>query len=90
MLGLGETTEEIIETMADLRAVGCDLLTMGQYLQPSAKHLQVIRYLPPDEFDQLGRIAKSLGFADVASGPFVRSSYHADEMASLNLGGVGL
>ena len=81
MLGLGETTEEVIETMADLRAIGCDLLTMGQYLQPSARHLPVDRYLPPAEFDELGRIARSLGFADVASGPFVRSSYHADEMA---------
>ena len=81
MLGLGETTEEILETLADLRSVGCDLLTMGQYLQPSAKHLSVERYLPPAEFDELGRLAKTLGFLDVASGPFVRSSYHADEMA---------
>ena len=82
MLGLGETTEEIFETLADLRAVGCDLLTMGQYLQPSAKHLAVERYLPPDEFDMLGNFAKKLGFREVASGPFVRSSYHADEMAA--------
>ena len=81
MLGLGETTDEVIETLADLRAIGCDLLTMGQYLQPSAKHLPVERYLPPSEFDELGRIAKLLGFLEVASGPFVRSSYHADEMA---------
>lgn len=81
MLGLGETTEEVIETLADLRAVGCDLVTIGQYLQPSPRHLPVERYLPPAEFDELGRIARSLGFLDVASGPFVRSSYHADEMA---------
>jgi lipoic acid synthetase len=81
MLGLGETTEEIIETMADLRSVGCDLVTLGQYLQPSPRHLPVIRYLPPDEFDILGRMARALGFTQVASGPFVRSSYHADEMA---------
>jgi lipoyl synthase len=81
MLGLGETTEETIETLADLRAVGCDLVTLGQYLQPSPRHLPVIRYLPPEEFDELGRLARSLGFAQVASGPFVRSSYHADEMA---------
>jgi lipoic acid synthetase len=81
MLGLGETTEEVIETLADLRAVGCDLLTLGQYLQPSPRHLPVDRYLPPDEFDELGRLARRLGFVDVASGPFVRSSYHADEMA---------
>jgi lipoic acid synthetase len=85
MLGLGETTEEIIETLADLRSAGCDLLTLGQYLQPSPRHLPVERYLPPAEFDELGRLARSLGFADVASGPFVRSSYHADEMARLEL-----
>jgi lipoic acid synthetase len=82
MLGLGETTEEIVETLADLRAIGCDLVTLGQYLQPSPRHLPVVRYLPPDEFDELGRIARVLGFAQVASGPFVRSSYHADEMAA--------
>lgn len=81
MLGLGETTEEVIETLADLRSVGCDLITLGQYLQPSPRHLPVERYLPPAEFDELGRIARALGFLDVASGPFVRSSYHADEMA---------
>jgi lipoyl synthase len=82
MLGLGETTEELFETLADLRSIGCDFLTLGQYLQPSPKHLPVIRYVPPDEFDELGRLALKLGFADVASGPFVRSSYHADRMAS--------
>ena len=82
MLGLGETIEELFETLADLRSIGCDFLTLGQYLQPSPKHLPVVRYVPPDEFDELGRLALKLGFADVASGPFVRSSYHADEMAS--------
>jgi lipoic acid synthetase len=82
MLGLGETTEETIETMADLRSVGCDFLTLGQYLQPSLRHLPVVRYLPPAEFDELGGIARKLGFVEVASGPFVRSSYHADEMAA--------
>jgi lipoic acid synthetase len=81
MLGLGETTEEVLETLADLRSIGCDFLTLGQYLQPSPRHLPVVRYLPPDEFEELGRIARSLGFVEVASGPFVRSSYHADEMA---------
>jgi lipoic acid synthetase len=81
MLGLGETTEEVVETLADLRSVGCDLVTLGQYLQPSSRHLPVVRYLPPEEFDELGRLARTIGFADVASGPFVRSSYHADEMA---------
>lgn len=81
MLGLGETTEEVVETMADLRDIGCDLLTLGQYLRPSPRHLPVDRYLPPEEFDELGRIAQGLGFLDVASGPFVRSSYHADRLA---------
>jgi lipoic acid synthetase len=81
MLGLGETTTEVIETLADLRSIGCDFVTLGQYLQPSDRHLPVVRYLPPHEFEELGRLARALGFADVASGPFVRSSYHADEMA---------
>lgn len=81
MLGLGETTEEILETLADLRQANCDLITMGQYLQPSPRHLPVINYLTPEEFDRLGELARRLGFFDVASGPFVRSSYHADEMA---------
>jgi len=81
MLGLGETTEELIETLADLRSIGCDLLTLGQYLQPSGRHLPVVRYVTPDEFVELGRLAQGMGFIDVASGPFVRSSYHADEMA---------
>jgi lipoic acid synthetase len=86
MLGLGETTEELFDTLADLRSIGCDLLTLGQYLQPSSRHLPVVRYLTPAEFDELGRVARGLGFLDVASGPFVRSSYHADEMARINLG----
>ena len=81
MLGLGESTEEILETLADLRVAGCDLVTLGQYLQPSQRHLSVVRYLPPEEFDHLGKLARTMGFVDVASGPFVRSSYHADEMA---------
>jgi lipoic acid synthetase len=86
LLGLGETTEELIETLADLRSIGCDLLTMGQYLRPSGRHLPVVRYVPPAEFDELGRLAKGMGFIDVASGPFVRSSYHAEEMARLDPG----
>ncbi len=85
MLGLGETTDEIFETLGDLRAIGCDLLTLGQYLQPSSRHLTVERYLPPAEFDMLGEFARKLGFLEVASGPFVRSSYHADEMARTSL-----
>lgn len=79
MLGLGETTDEILDAFADLRSVGVDLLTVGQYLQPSSKHLPVERYLPPEEFTELGRLAGKMGFAHVASAPFVRSSYHADE-----------
>jgi lipoic acid synthetase len=85
MLGLGETTEELLETLADLRSIGCDFLTLGQYLQPSPRHIPVTRYLPPEEFVELGRMARSLGFVGVASGPFVRSSYHADEMARMSL-----
>jgi len=82
MLGLGETHEELFEVLADLRAVGCDLLTLGQYLQPTPDHLPVERYLPPEEFDEIGERARQLGFSMVASGPFVRSSYHAGEMAA--------
>jgi lipoic acid synthetase len=81
MLGLGETRDELLDTLADLRGVGCDLLTLGQYLQPSPEHMPVVRYVPPEEFDELGRAARQMGFAQVASGPFVRSSYHAREMA---------
>jgi lipoyl synthase len=81
MLGLGETREELLDTLGDLRAVGCDMLTLGQYLTPTLKHVPVARYLPPDEFAELGRLARTLGFRHVASGPFVRSSYHAGEMA---------
>ncbi|HEY2894569.1 MAG TPA: lipoyl synthase [Pirellulales bacterium] len=81
MLGLGETEEELFDTLADLREVGCDFLTLGQYLRPSSDHLPVVRYLPPEEFDRLGRAARQMGFIKVASGPFVRSSYHAREMA---------
>jgi lipoic acid synthetase len=81
MLGLGETREELFDTLADLLDAGCDFLTLGQYLRPTPHHLPVVRYLPPEEFDELGEAARKLGFAQVASGPFVRSSYHAREMA---------
>lgn len=81
MLGLGETIEEVEQVMADLRAHGCDMLTLGQYLQPSAEHLPVVRYVSPDEFTALGDTAKRLGFSAVASAPLVRSSYHADQQA---------
>jgi lipoic acid synthetase len=80
MLGLGETREELLDVLADLRAVHCDMLTLGQYLTPTLKHVPVARYLPPEEFDELAALARSLGFLEVASGPFVRSSYHAGEM----------
>jgi lipoyl synthase len=79
MLGLGETEAEIIEAMTDLRAVGCDRLTLGQYMRPSLEHLPVFKYWHPDEFEHLGQIAKSMGFNHVRSGPLVRSSYHAGE-----------
>lgn len=82
MLGLGETLDELLEVCADLRQVGCEMLTLGQYLQPTMQHLPVERYLPPDEFDEIGRLVRGLGFTMVASGPFVRSSYHAGEMAA--------
>ena len=81
MLGLGETTEEVLEVCADLRAVGCDMITLGQDLAPSPQHLPGERFVPPDEFDEIGDLVRSLGFTMVASGPFVRSSYHAGEMA---------
>src|SRR5262249_7060938 len=79
MLGLGETEEEVINAMADLRGVGCDLLTLGQYLQPTLKHLPVVDFVCPEKFDEYGARARSLGFRHVASGPMTRSSYHADD-----------
>jgi lipoyl synthase len=82
MLGLGETAEELLDVLADLRSVGCDMLTLGQYLAPTLKHVPVARFVPPAEFDALAVLARSLGFRHVASGPFVRSSYHAGEMVS--------
>ena len=83
MLGLGETHQELLDVLCNLREAGCDLLTLGQYLQPGPRYLPVVRYLPPDEFDELGALARQLGFRKVASGPFVRSSYHARDMANL-------
>jgi len=77
ILGLGETTEELIATLRDLRAVGVELLTLGQYLRPSAAHLPVAKYYRPEEFDDLAAIGRGLGFAHVEAGPLVRSSYHA-------------
>ena len=80
MLGLGETTDELLDTLADLFEAGCRRLTLGQYLRPSPAQLPVVRYLPPEEFEYLGQLARRIGFERVASGPFVRSSYHAREM----------
>jgi lipoic acid synthetase len=80
MLGVGETREELLDTLADLHDAGVRLLTLGQYLQPSLKQMSVVRYVPVEEFDELGRMARQMGFTQVASGPFVRSSYHAREM----------
>lgn len=82
MLGLGETDDEVIEVLKDLRAHNVDMLTLGQYLQPSRHHLPVQRFVTPEKFEELKVIAQELGFSQVASGPMVRSSYHADLQAS--------
>lgn len=85
MLGLGETIEEIEQVMADLRAHNVDMITLGQYLAPSKHHIGVARYVTPEEFKRLGELAKQMGFTRVASGPLVRSSYHADKQAAGDL-----
>jgi lipoic acid synthetase len=79
MLGLGETEEELFVALDDLRGVGCDILTLGQYLQPTLKHLPVKEFVTPEKFERYGERARQMGFVHVASGPMVRSSYHADE-----------
>ena len=79
IVGMGEAASEVVETMRDLRAVDCDLLTIGQYLRPSLEHLPIDRFYTPSEFNELAAIGNDLGFKHVASGPLVRSSYHADE-----------
>jgi lipoic acid synthetase len=79
MLGLGESEEEIIETMTDLRSVGVDILTLGQYLQPTPKHLPVQEFITPERFDKYGQLGREMGFRYVESGPLVRSSYHAEK-----------
>jgi lipoic acid synthetase len=83
MLGLGETEPELFEALGDLRAAGCDILTLGQYLQPTLKHLPVSAFVPPERFRDYGDRARQMGFRHVASGPMVRSSYHADEFKVL-------
>ena len=80
MLGLGENREEVLELLRDLREAGCDLLTIGQYLQPRQDRLPVVRFVPPEEFEEYKTIGEEMGFKAVASGPFVRSSFHAFEM----------
>jgi lipoic acid synthetase len=80
MLGLGETEDELFTAMDDLRGSRCDILTLGQYLQPTLKHLPVVEFVAPERFDAYGERARQMGFLHVASGPMVRSSYHADEV----------
>jgi lipoic acid synthetase len=82
MVGLGETHDEILEVMRDLRAHNVEMLTIGQYLQPSKHHLPVTRYVHPDEFRRFEEAAAQMGFANAACGPMVRSSYHADRQAA--------
>lgn len=87
MLGLGETWDEIVQTMRDLRSVDCNFLTIGQYLRPTLDHLPVVRYVHPSEFEELKRIGEVMGFSNVEAGPLVRSSYHAEKQ---NIKGVNL
>jgi lipoic acid synthetase len=89
MLGLGETVEEVVDVMSDLRDVGCSMLTLGQYLRPSQDHLPVAEFVAPESFAELARTGYALGFESVASAPFVRSSYHAHEMAEERANTVG-
>jgi lipoic acid synthetase len=79
MLGIGEEKEEVIQTMKDLVGVGCDVLTIGQYLQPTPKHLPVAEFIEPAQFDHYKKIGLEMGFRYVESGPLVRSSYHAEK-----------
>ena len=85
MLGLGETREEVLDLLRDLKKAGCDFLTIGQYLQPRPDRLPVIEYLPPEIFEEYKKIGEGMGFRSVASGPFVRSSFHASEMFEVSL-----
>jgi len=84
MLGLGETQKEVLELLRDLRETGCDFLTIGQYLQPRPDRLPVVRFVPPEEFEEYKKIGEEMGFKAVASGPFVRSSFYASEMFKTN------
>jgi len=82
MVGLGETKEEIIDVMKDIRKHDIDMLTIGQYLQPTKYHTPVMRYVTPGEFNEYAKLGKEMGFSSIASGPLVRSSYHADKQAA--------
>ena len=84
MLGLGETHQEVLELLRDLREVGCNFLTIGQYLQPRPDRLPVVQFIPPEEFEEYKRIGEEMGFRAIASGPFVRSSFHASKMFETN------
>ena len=86
IVGMGETVDEVLETMADLRKVDCDLLTVGQYLRPSIRHIAIDRFYRPEEFEKLRKAGEAMGFKHVASGPLVRSSYHADEQHDAAVG----
>ena len=88
MLGLGETEAELFTALADLRRAGCDILTLGQYLQPTLKHLPVVAFVAPEKFDEYGVRAREMGFIHVASGPLVRSSYHAEEFTFAQAAGL--
>jgi lipoic acid synthetase len=89
MLGLGESNDELHRTMDDLRAIGCDILTLGQYLRPTAHHLPVERYVKPEEFLELREAALARGFLECVSGPMVRSSYRAERALAGNNCGIG-
>ena len=89
MLGLGETDAEIGQTLADLRAVGCDILTLGQYLRPTVNHLAVQRYVTPEEFEAYRARAIAMGFLECVAGPMVRSSYRAERALEKNNCGLG-
>src|SRR3712207_3203122 len=89
MVGLGETHEEMVDAFGQLREQGVQVLTVGQYLRPTERHLPIVRYWHPDEFKALERAAYDLGFAHIAAGPLVRSSYHADEHVTSDVAGTG-
>ena len=86
MLGLGEKEEEVVEAASDLRAAGCEILTLGQYLSPSGEHLKVVEFIPPEVFRRLADTIRQMGFREVYAGPYVRSSYHAEETFHLGKG----